>query len=154
VLPALLLWSHQPALRQATAGSAAAVDPRLLIHPRTLTQTARVGGQMLTLTASPLVPGSNHFVVTLGDASRPSAGVQVRLVATMTEMAMRPLVFRARLVGPGRYEATGALSMFGRWQVIAQVSRPGAAPLAHSFGLSLDLPAGLQGATGSVGAGR
>src|SRR5665213_1899167 len=73
LLPAVVLfWSLHSAAHQAATGlSAAAIDPRLILQPRTVAQTVQVGGMRLTLTASPLVPGRNHFEVRLGDHGRP-----------------------------------------------------------------------------------
>jgi hypothetical protein len=143
LLAAVLVWSLHSAAHQAATGPSATIDPRLIIQPRTVAQTVQVGGLRLTLTASPLVPGSNHFEVRLGDRGRPVDGARIRLIATMPEMAGRPLSYQTGAIGEGRYEVTGPLTMFGHWQIMTTISRPGAAALTHAFGLSLDIPSGV-----------
>jgi hypothetical protein len=108
-----------------------------------VSQNARVGGLGLTLTASPLVPGSNHFEVRMGDHGRPLAGARVLLTARMIGMAMRPITLPLSELRPGRYTGTGPLAMFGRWQVTVHIDRPGMASLSHQFIVSVDLPNGL-----------
>lgn len=142
VLATVLVWSLQSAAHKAVTGLYTAIDPRLIIQPRTVAQTAQVDGLRLTLTASPLVPGSNHFEVRLDNQGRPVGGARIRLIATMPGMAGRPLSYQARAIGQGRYQATGPLTMFGRWQILATISRPGVAALTHVFRLSLDVPSG------------
>jgi hypothetical protein len=147
---ALLLWSLHPAARPAAATQSATVDPRLLIQPRTVAQAAQVDGLRLTLTAGPLVPGSNHFILTLSEAARPIDAAEIQLIASMRGMAMRPLIFTARPMGHGHYEATGGLTMFGQWRLIAQIRLPRAKPLRQAFGLNLDLPPGILSAAVST----
>jgi hypothetical protein len=122
---------------------AGAGDPRLIVQPRTITQVARVAALRLALTASPLVPGPNRFVVTLGEHGRAVEGARVQVVATMSGMLMRPERFVAGQGRDGRYTAAGALPMFGRWQLTVRVHRPHAAPIVHRFWLRLDLPPAL-----------
>lgn len=150
LLATVLVWSLHSAAHQAVTGLSAAIDPRLIIQPRIVAQTVQVGELRLTLTASSLVPGSNHFEVRLGDHGRPVDGARIRLIATMPEMAGSPLSYQTRAIGQGRYEVTCPLTMFGHWQIMTTVSRPGAAALRHAFGLSLDIPSGvLQAAAAS-----
>ena len=144
LLVGVLIWSlHSSADHQAVAGSSAAIDPRLIIRPRTVAQTAQVGELLLTLTASPLMPGSNRFEVRLGDQGRPLTGAHVVLVARMIGMAMRPVTRPLSEVRPGRYAGMGPLAMFGRWQVSLHIDRPGTVPLTHQFIVGVDLPSGL-----------
>jgi hypothetical protein len=73
----------------------------------------------------------------------------VEIAAEMPGMAMRPVIFAARAAGGGRYEATGALTMFGHWRLTVRlIPRSGggayaARVLACTFVLNLDLPPGL-----------
>ena len=130
---------------------AGAGDPRLIVQPRTITQLARVAALRLALTASPLVPGPNRFVVTLGEQGHAVVGARVHLVATMPGMLMRPVRFVAEQGRNGRYTAAGALPMFGRWQLAVRVDRPHAAPIVHRFLLRLDLPPALLQEVGARG---
>jgi hypothetical protein len=143
LLVTVLVWSLHSAAHQAVAGRSAAIDPRLIIQPRTAAQTVQVGGVGLTLTASPLVPGSNHFEVRLDNHGRPSAGARVLLVARMIGMAMRPITLPMREVRPGWYAGMGPLAMFGRWQVTVHADRPGTTSLNHQFMVGVDLPNAL-----------
>jgi hypothetical protein len=138
--------AHSVGTRPAGAG-----DPRLIVQPRTITQVARIAGLRLALTASPLVPGPNRFVVTLGEQGRAVEGARLYLLATMPGMLMRPVRFVAEQGRDGRYTAAGALPMFGRWQLTVRVDRPHAAPIVHRLWLSLDLPAALLQEVGARG---
>jgi YtkA-like len=142
LLGAVLAWSLHLAAHQAAPGLPAASDPRLILQPRTAVQSAQVGGLRLTLTASPLIPGSNHFELRLGDRGRPVDDARIRLIATMPGMGGHSLSYQARAIGEGRYAVSGPLTMFGHWRIAATVSRPGAAALTHAFGLNLDIPSG------------
>ncbi|MGH2345456.1 MAG: FixH family protein [Chloroflexota bacterium] len=145
LLPAMVLvWSrHASAAHQTATGQSAAIDPRLILQPRSVAQTARVGGLRLTLNASPLMPGSNHFKVRLDDHGRPLAGAHVLLTARMIGMAMRPITLPLSEGQPGRYAGEGPLAMFGRWQLSLRIDRPGTASLRRQFIVSIDLPKGL-----------
>jgi hypothetical protein len=138
-----LVLGAPAAAQSAGTRLAGAGDPRLIVQPRTITQVARIAGLRLALTASPLVPGPNRFVVTLGEQGRAVEGARVQVVATMSGMLMRPGHFVAGQGRGGRYTAAGALPMFGRWQLTVHADRPHAAPVVHRFWLSLDLPAAL-----------
>jgi len=143
LLAAVLVWRGHSAAHQAVAGQSATIDQRLILQPRTVAQTVQVGGLGLTLTASPLVPGSNHFEVRMGDHGRLLAGARVHLVARMIGMAMRPITLPLTDIRPDRYAGTGPLAMFGRWQVTVHIDRPGMASLRHQFIVSVALPNGL-----------
>jgi hypothetical protein len=119
--------------------------------PRTSTQAATVAGVQVELTAGPLLPGTNRFALRLVAHGRPLAGAHVLLVARMTGMAMRPIILPMNEGKPGRYAATGPLAMFGRWQVMLRIGRPGAASFSHQFTLSVDLPRGLLTALSTRG---
>ena len=149
LLPLTLLivavaWqTHGATPRQAAGNEVPAVDPRLIVRPQTITQAATAGGLDLSLTASPLLPGTNHLLLKLEDHGRAVGAAQVSMTATMPGMGMRPVEFVMRELAGGRYEAGGPLSMFGTWQVTAQISRPHAPPLTHTFTVGLNLPPGL-----------
>jgi len=140
----LVPWVNGPAGRGRAAPSAApTVDPRLILVPRTVSQSATAGGVEMELMAGPLLPGSNHFALRLVEAGRPLGGVHVALTARMEEMAMAPLTVPMSEGEPGAYAATGPLPMFGAWQLTVQIARPGAAAITHQFTVSVDLPPGL-----------
>ncbi len=144
LLAGVLVWSrHASAAHPTVTGQAAAIDPRLILQPRTVAQTARVGGLQLTLHTSPLIPGNNHFEVRLREHGKPLAGAHVLLTARMIGMAMRPITLPLSEGRPGRYAAEGPLAMFGRWQVTMRIDRPGTASLQRQFIVSVDLPKGL-----------
>lgn len=137
--------------RQAVTAAEQKIDPRLILRPRTLTQVATVGGLRLTLTVGPLVPGPNRFELRLAARDPLGAAARVRMAAIMAEMVMPPVTLSMREVRRGRYVAVGPLTMFGRWQLIVQIDRPGAAPLTHRFTIGVDLPRGLLVAVGALG---
>jgi hypothetical protein len=143
LLLARLALGAAAAAQSAGNRPAGAGDPRLIVQQRTITQVARIAGLRLALTASPLVPGPNRFVVTLGEQGRAVEGARVHLVATMPGMLMRPVRFAAELRRDGRYAAAGALPMFGPWQLTVRVDWPHAALVVHRFWLHLDLPPAL-----------
>jgi hypothetical protein len=143
LLLARLVLGAPAAAQSAGHRPAGAGDPRLIVQPRTITQVARIAALRLALTASPLVPGPNRFVVTLDEQGRAVEGARVHLVATMSGMRMRPERFVAGQERDGRYTAAGALPMFGRWQLTVRVDRPHAAPIVQRFWLRLDIPAAL-----------
>jgi hypothetical protein len=151
VLLARLVLSAPAAAQSAENRPVGAGDPRLIVQPRTITQVARVAALRLALTASPLVPGPNRFVMMLDEQGRAVEGARVHLVAKMPGMLMRPVRFLARQGRDGRYTAAGALPMFGRWQLTVRVDRPHGAPIAHQFWLRLDLPAALLQQVGARG---
>ncbi len=151
---ALLAWialgpamASRAAQRVASApvhvASGQAIDPRLIVRPRTVTQVAEVDGLRLALIVHPALPGPNRLVMTLVDRGRALAGARVHVTATMLDMPMRPAQLEARAAGGGRYVGTAPLSMLGRWQLTVRVERPHAAPLVHVFAVPLDLPAAL-----------
>jgi hypothetical protein len=153
LLAGVLVWSrHASAAHQTITSQAAAIDPRLILQPRTVAQTAQVGGLRLGLAVSPLMPGNNHFEVRLGDRGRPLAGAHVLLTARMIGMAMRPITLPLSEGQPGRYVGEGPLAMFGQWQFSLRIDRPGTASLRRQFIVSIDLPKGLltELATGSA----
>jgi hypothetical protein len=146
-------WAVRPTARpQPLARSARTIDPRLILTPRTLTQSATAGGLRVALTVSPLLPGSNRFELRLAVRGRPVMAAHVQLLPRMVGMPMRPIVLLMREVQPGRYTATGPLAMFGLWQLVARIDRPGEASLSHGFTLGVDLPTGLFAAPGTRGA--
>jgi hypothetical protein len=108
-----------------------------------MTQVATVDGLRLALVVQPVLPGPNRLVIALADHARSLLGARVHVVATMQGMLMRPVQTVAREERGGRYVGTGALSMFGRWQLAVSVERRRAAPLVHVFVLNLDLPPAL-----------
>ena len=143
VLATVLIWSGHSAAHQTVTARSAAIDQRLILQPRTVTQAVGAGGLRLTLAASPLLPGSNHFAVRVGDQNRPFAGARVLLTARMIGMAMRPITVPLSEVHPGRYTGTGPLPMFGPWRITVHVDRPGTPSLSHQFMVGVDLPSGL-----------
>lgn len=138
--------------RRAASPATQTIDPRLVLTPRTVTQSATAAGVGIELTAGPLLPGSNRFALRLAERGRPRAGARVVLVARMIGMTMRPITLPMNELQPGRYVATGPLTMFGRWQVIVQVDRPGAALLTHRFTVGINLPQGLLAGSVTQGA--
>lgn len=138
--------------RRAASPATPAIDQRLVLTPRTLTQSARVSGVRVDLTAAPLLPGPNRFALRLSERGRPLAGARVLLVAHMIGMAMRPVTLSMDEGQPGQYAAMGPLPMFGRWQITVQIDRPGAALLARRFTIDIDLPQGLLAAPTTRGA--
>jgi len=135
--------------RSAAPSAAPTVDPRLVLVPRTVTQTATAAGVTMELTAGPLLPGANRFALLLAAQGRPLAGAQVVLTARMEGMAMPPETLSLREVALGAYAAAGPLPMFGQWQLDIQVERAGVAPLTHEFAVGVDLPPGLLAAPGA-----
>lgn len=127
----------------ATTHTISAVNPLLIIRPRTVTRQAHDGGLGLTLSASPLIPGPNRLVVALTNVTQQVSGAHLNLTATMIGMAMRPLHLPLRELGHGRYAVVAPLSMFGQWRLSLTVAPHHAAPITHIFMLSLDLPRGL-----------
>jgi hypothetical protein len=140
--------------RGTPAPATRTIDPRLILVPRTVTQAATAAGVRMELTAGPLLPGPNRFELRLAARGRPLAGARVLLVARMIGMAMRPVALPMSAAQPGRYAATGPLTMFGPWQVTLQIDRSGTAHIRHQFTLSVDLPRGLLTAPATRGAPR
>lgn len=140
--------------RRAASPATQTIDPRLLLAPRTVTQSATAAGVRAELTTGPLLPGSNRFELRLAERGRPLAGARVFLMARMTGMAMRPVTLRMSEAPPGRYAATGLLAMFGRWQLTVQIDRPGAVLLAPRFTVDVTLPQGLLTAPATRGAAQ
>lgn len=150
---ALGLWAGDASGSwRATSLATRTIDSRLILVPHTVTKVATSTGVRLDLTVGPLLPGLNRFELRLAAHGRPLAGVRVLLVARMIGMAMRPLTLTMSEVQPGRYEASGSLAMFGAWQVMVQVDRPGSASLRHQFTVGVDLPKGLLTAPAMLGA--
>jgi hypothetical protein len=140
-------WAEDSsASRHATSLATQAIDPRLLLVPRTVTQAVTARGVRVELTAGPLLPGPNRFELRLTERGRPLAGAHVLLLARMDGMAMLPITVHLREVQHGRYAATGPLAMFGQWKVMVQIDRPNTASLRHQFTVSVDLPTGLLAA--------
>jgi hypothetical protein len=141
VLVALGLILH--ARSAAQHRQAATIDPRLVLAPHTITQSKQIAGLHVALTAAPLLPGINHFTVRIDTNGHPSSQAAVAVTATMLGMVMRPLHFACTAEGGDRYAATGALPMFGRWQIAPRIRQPHGGMVAATFPLSLNLPAGL-----------
>lgn len=154
LLPAALIIGviKQANTHSTAARSAVAIPARFVLHPHTVTRAALVGTLHAQLTVSPLIPGANHFVLSLRDARHPLPVAAVSLRATMPGMAMRPLRFTMTRGGAGRYLASGSLPMFGRWRIAALVAPPHARSTEALFAIPLDLPAELF--TSQVSAGR
>src|SRR5439155_14484666 len=68
------------------------INPLLIVQPRTVTQSVHLGTLRLALTASPVLPGPNRFIVTLVEHGRVIAVARVGLTAKMLEMPMRPVL--------------------------------------------------------------
>ena len=146
-------WAVRATARpQPPKQTAQTIDPRLILTPRTLTQSATAGGLRMALMVSPLLPGSNRFELRLAGRGLPVVAARVQLVPRMEGMAMRPFTLSMSEAQPGRYVATGPLPMFGRWQVTVRIDRPGVATLSYGFTLGVDLPRGLMAALGTQGA--
>lgn len=140
--------------RPLTTPATQAIDQRLILTPRTVTQAATASGVRVQLTTGPLLPGPNRFELRLAARGRPFVRSRVVLAARMIGMAMRPLTLPMREVQPGRYAATGPLAMFGRWQITVQIDRPGIASLNRQFTVGVDLPRGLLTAPATSGTGN
>jgi hypothetical protein len=146
-------WAVRATAHPRPAAQAAQpIDPRLILTPRTLTQAATTGGLRVALTVSPLLPGSNRFELRLAGRGRPVVAAHVQVLPRMVGMPMRPIVLPMSEVQPGRYVATGPLAMFGLWQILVRIDRPGKASLSQGFTLGVDLPTGLFAAPGTRGA--
>jgi hypothetical protein len=125
ILLVILVGSAALALRAGnvagnTAGSAVApapaIDPRLVLHPRTVAIAAVLtDGARLTGTLAPDLPGKNTFDVTL-QGSLARSGSPLRLEATMFGMLMAPV--QATLANhAGHYCGAMILPMFGAYRV-------------------------------------
>lgn len=134
------------------ARAARTIDPRLIVRPHTLTQSATVGGLRMALTVTPVLPGPNRFALSLIERGRPVAAARVRMAARMIGMSMRPVTLAMSEGRRGRYEARAPLAMFGRWRLSMRIDRPGAAPLTHRFTVEMNVPAGLFAGQGAPGA--
>lgn len=134
----------------ATHGSQAArVDPDLILTPKTVTQSKQIGGLRLALTASPLIPGLNHFTLRLDSSGHAVRQASIGVTAIMLGMYMRPLHITFTRGAGDRYTAAGSLPMFGDWRLALQVRPARGATVTTVFPLSLDLPAGLYAASHS-----
>ncbi len=146
-------WAAFGSVGRPSPGRAArTIDPRLIVRPRTLTQAATLGGLRVALAVSPVLPGPNRFALRLVERGRPVGAAHVRLIARMTEMAMRPVALAMREGRRGRYAAGGLLAMFGHWRLTIHIDRPGMAPLTHRFAIGVNLPAGLMAGQRASGA--
>lgn len=137
--------------RRVTTPATQAIDPRLILTPRTVTQAATASGVRLQLAAGPVLPGPNRFDLRLAAHGRPLTRSRVVLAARMIGMAMRPVTLPMRELQPGRYAATGPLAMFGRWQITVRIERPGMTLLSRQFTVGVDLPRGLLTAPATRG---
>jgi hypothetical protein len=97
-----------------------AVDPRLVLTPRTIAVQAALGrGLQLRGTLFPALPGPNRIqlVASHGAGARITTG-QLHLVVTMPGMPMRPLATTLSAHGDA-YSGTLHLPMFGLYRAAA-----------------------------------
>ena len=145
----LLAGGHGPASTSPAASPRATIDPRLIIHPRTLhVMGAFSGGVRLSGTLSPAYPGENTFHLTARRNGRnlaqvpgqtgPAQGSRLTLEATMPGMAMPPV--HGTLTGhDGRYSGTLRLPMFGTYRIAVTIEMPGG-PETGTITVTLPLP--------------
>jgi protein SCO1/2 len=97
-------------------------------------QSQVVGGDIITLVASPGQYGTYALAVTLRDGhGAPISGATVSANLIMTDMAMQPeqVTLAPDSTTAGRYSAQGIVTMVGRWQATLRIqlpSRPQALP--------------------------
>jgi YVTN family beta-propeller protein len=84
---------------------------------------ARTTSPSILLATAPATFGQNRFLVTVLDAKgRPVSGAAVTLTTTMLDMPMGSQQLTAKVVGGGRYQASGLLSMPGNYRIVATVN--------------------------------
>ena len=97
----------------------------------TVTHTAEVDAQAQAVPVAKLdvQPGSfgrNRFLLTLASARGPQlAQARVEITATMLTMQMPVLHLDTQPVGNGMYQASGLISMPGRWRITATIHAHG-----------------------------
>lgn len=116
------------------------IDPRLIIHPRTVPIVATLShGVQVSGTLYPAYPGRNTLRLVLrwqGGVLAPAA--PLTLVATMPGMAMAPI--RARLAGHDLHYSGGVtLPMFGAYRAQIRILTP-SGPSTGTVMLPLTLP--------------
>ncbi|MGI8968438.1 MAG: hypothetical protein ACR2GA_04965 [Chloroflexota bacterium] len=100
------------------------VDPRLILHPHTVTAHAYAGRHAsLTLRLYPAIPGKQQIQLTFSPARRAPV---LTLRATMVGMSMPAIRAHIRRHG-ATYHGTMALPMFGEYSIA--VSAPGRPPM-------------------------
>jgi hypothetical protein len=125
ILLVILVGSAALALRAGTVAGkpaasavapAPAIDPRLVLHPRTVAIAAVLtNGVRLTGTLAPDLPGKNTFDVAL-QGSLARSGSPLRLEVTMFGMRMAPI--QGTLANhAGHYRGAMILPMFGAYRV-------------------------------------
>jgi hypothetical protein len=121
-----------------TAQGALTRDPRLLLHPHTLSQGGSLSnGQRFSARVFPGIPGPNTLRVQIHPAA-PGQVRRVTAVATMLRMRMSP--GRSDLVpSDGGYVGTIDLAMFGRYVLQIRVETPTISSHGNAT-LSLALP--------------
>jgi hypothetical protein len=134
-----------PPSASAPVAGVATIDPRFVIHPHVVTHEVEAGRLRLSLTVSPVIPGTNQLTLTVTDNGRPVPDARVHLMATMLGMRMTPLSYSARETAAhtGRYTATASLSMFGSWMLAVRVDSSGGAPVTSIFRVDISLPPAL-----------
>jgi hypothetical protein len=134
---------QKPAPTATATVAAPGVNPALILRPRAATLAGTAGTVNLKMMVAPLIPGTNHLVLTLTQHGRPLDGAHISLQITMPGMLMRPIHVEARAGGHGLYQAAAPLSMFGGWRLAVQVTAPHQAPVSHVFALNMDIPASV-----------
>jgi len=119
------LWLVHPTwLLRSIAGAPLAAPANAVLSG----QTHYIGGFAITLHTSPAKPGTNVFVVTLGNSHKDLiAQAQVVIETTMLDMEMgtEQVLLRPAAGGePGIYEGRADLTMSGHWELVVRV-RPG-----------------------------
>jgi mono/diheme cytochrome c family protein len=110
-------------------------------------QTVEAGGLRVTLQLDAGGVGSRDITVLIDGADgRPADVEAVQLRLSMAEMDMGVADIQAQRLGPGRFQARGALfSMVGRWDVVAVLAREAQAPLSVPFALPIAASGELAG---------
>ncbi|PWT77065.1 MAG: hypothetical protein C5B60_03280 [Chloroflexi bacterium] len=117
-----VLWLAHPVwLLRSVAGAPLAAPTNAVLSG----QTHYSGGYAVTLHVSPAKPGTNIFVVTIGNSLKDQiAQAQVVIETTMLDMAMgteQVLLQPAAGGEPGIYEGRGELTMPGHWELAVRV---------------------------------
>jgi predicted metal-binding membrane protein len=117
-----VLWLAHPAwLLRSAAGAPLAAPANAMLSG----QTHYSGGYAITLHATPAKPGTNVFVVTLGNSHKDQiAQAQVVIDTTMLDMEMgteQVLLQPAAGSEPGIYEGRSDLTMPGHWELVVHV---------------------------------
>jgi hypothetical protein len=109
-----VLFAGGFALTSRTAAHPDTVDPRLVLHPRTVSVKAIAPeAGTVRLRVYPAIPGPQHVAVFLSQHPHPSA---VTLTADMPGMPMRPTTATVARRG-ALYRGTLNLPMFGVYRV-------------------------------------